>query len=118
MATGGGNAGPGFVAARFTTPAIVLNVARMKACRRFVVSGFVQGVFFRASAQDVACRLGLTGWVRNRPDGNVELLACGAPALLDDLESWLWHGPAAARVEHVDAIDAPVEEFADFRIAR
>jgi acylphosphatase len=90
----------------------------MKACRRFVVSGFVQGVFFRASTQELARRLGLTGWVRNRPDGGVELTACGAPAVLDELESWLWRGPAGARVEHVEANEAPEEQMVDFRIVR
>jgi acylphosphatase len=106
------------MARRFTNVAIISNVARMNTCRRFVVSGLVQGVFFRASAQETARRLGLTGWVRNLADGNVELVACGAPATLDQLESWLWRGPAAARVEHVQADEAPAEEFVDFRIVR
>jgi acylphosphatase len=87
-------------------------------CRRFVVRGRVQGVFYRASTQQAAQRLGLTGWVRNRADGCVELVASGEDARLDELEKWLWQGPPNARVENVTAEPAPPQAFQDFRIAR
>lgn len=74
-------------------------------CRRYVVRGLVQGVFFRATTQETAQRLGLTGWVRNLRDGSVELVACGEPAKLDDLERWLWKGPPQARVQNVTATE-------------
>lgn len=66
------------------------------------VRGRVQGVYFRAAAQREARRLGLTGWVKNRPDGAVELLAEGEEDGLKDLIAWANRGPSAARVERVD----------------
>ena len=68
---------------------------------RFLVSGKVQGVFFRASARERALDLGLSGRATNLPDGRVEVIADGDPAALDALEAWLQHGPPAARVEAV-----------------
>lgn len=87
-------------------------------CRRFVVLGRVQGVFYRASTEQTAQRLGLTGWVRNRADGSVELVACGDDVKLDALEKWLWQGPANARVEKVIAEATALQVFEDFRVAR
>ncbi|MCX7513893.1 acylphosphatase [Frateuria sp. STR12] len=71
------------------------------AAARFLVSGVVQGVFFRASTREQAQRLGLTGHARNLADGRVEVIAHGAPAALDALEQWLWQGPPAAQVAAV-----------------
>jgi acylphosphatase len=92
----------------------------MNRCRRFLVTGRVQGVFFRASTQDVARQLGLTGWVRNLYGGNVEVLACGEPAQLDQMESWLKKGPPSAKVESVSSIDveAKEKEYEGFGIKR
>lgn len=67
------------------------------------VVGRVQGVYFRASARDLARRLGLRGWVRNRPDGSVELLAEGTEQALGQLLAWCRRGPPAAEVERVEA---------------
>jgi len=67
------------------------------------VRGRVQGVGFRASAAHEARRLGVDGWVRNLPDGNVEVEARGAPAAVDALVIWLGQGPRGARVTGVDA---------------
>ena len=67
----------------------------------FIVSGRVQGVFYRASAREQARDLALTGHARNLADGSVEVLACGDAAAVDALERWLWEGPPAARVERV-----------------
>ncbi len=86
------------------------------ACRRFLVSGRVQGVFYRAGTQDRARRLGLTGWVRNLSDGRVELVACGDDAKLKQLEEWLWQGPPHARVEGVTANDAGNHSYPDFAV--
>lgn len=71
------------------------------ACRRFVITGQVQGVFFRASAQRQAQALRLTGWARNLSTGQVEVLACGAEDQLDAMQAWLWTGPPQARVTDV-----------------
>jgi acylphosphatase len=68
---------------------------------RFLVSGRVQGVFYRASARQQALRLGLTGHARNLSDGRVEVLAYGEAAALEALERWLWQGPPAAKVTDV-----------------
>lgn len=70
-------------------------------CTHFIVTGTVQGVFFRNSTKAKAHALNLTGWVRNREDGSVELVACGEAASLKDLETWLWQGPSGARVTQV-----------------
>lgn len=73
-------------------------------CRRFLISGRVQGVFFRTSAQRQASALGLRGWVRNLTDGRVELLACGEPHVHEELEKWLEIGPEYAKVTNIEVI--------------
>lgn len=90
----------------------------MACCRHFFVSGRVQGVFYRAFTQETARRLGLTGWVRNLPDGRVELVACGEPSRIAELESRLWQGPPHAKVEAVNGRDAELHSFTDFRVTR
>lgn len=72
-----------------------------------VVSGLVQGVAFRMSAADEARRLGLAGWVRNLPDGRVEVEAEGARDALLRLVRFCERGPPAARVDSVDVDWAP-----------
>lgn len=81
------------------------------------VYGRVQGVFFRASAQREARRLGLTGWVRNRKDQSVELVAEGEETGIKDLVAWAQAGPSAARVDKVEVRwRSFAGEFFDFRI--
>ncbi|GAC1576159.1 MAG: acylphosphatase [Polyangiales bacterium] len=81
------------------------------------IRGRVQGVFFRASAQREAKRLGLTGWVKNRGDGAVEILAEGEEATLRQLCAWAERGPSAARVDDVQVRwRAYSGDFSDFRI--
>lgn len=81
------------------------------------VRGRVQGVFFRASTQREAKRLGLTGWVRNRPDGSVEVLAEGEEDNIKELVAWANRGPSASRVERVDVRwRGFCGDFFDFRI--
>ena len=67
-----------------------------------LVSGRVQGVFFRASTRDQALQLGLSGHARNLPDGRVEVLACGDAAALAELRGWLRRGPSYARVDGLE----------------
>jgi len=69
---------------------------------QLIVKGRVQGVFFRASAQREARRLGVTGWVKNRADGSIEVLAEGEEDAIKEIVGWANHGPTAARVDHVD----------------
>jgi len=69
------------------------------------VRGRVQGVYFRASTQGEAQRLGLAGWVRNRRDGSVELVAEGPSDTLNALMRWVSEGPPLASVSQVDRVD-------------
>jgi acylphosphatase len=85
-------------------------------CMHFFVSGHVQGVWFRASTQDEAKALGLTGWVRNLLDGRVEVLACGGQKELEMLHEWLKKGPELAKVEQVIAEEAAFEEHDRFAL--
>ena len=64
-----------------------------------VVRGLVQGVYFRASAREVALGMGLTGWVRNRGDGGVEARVQGPPAAVAAMVDWFRSGPPHARVD-------------------
>lgn len=73
--------------------------------QRCIVSGRVQGVFFRATAADEAQRLGLRGWAKNLPDGRVEVVAAGTPDALAELASWLWKGSPGARVDGVEILE-------------
>ena len=68
----------------------------------FLVSGRVQGVFFRASTREQALRLGLRGHARNLADGDVEVIAAGDARALDRLEAWLRTGPPNAHVTRVE----------------
>lgn len=77
-----------------------------KLARRYFISGRVQGVGFRYWTAGRAKHLHLVGWVRNRSDGRVEVLAYGEKADLDSLEHDLHQGPEAAKVDSVE--DAPV----------
>ena len=74
---------------------------------RAIVTGRVQGVSYRATAVVHARRLGITGWVRNRREGSVELEAQGTPEAITALLAWCQHGPPSARV-----VGVAVEELA------
>jgi len=67
-----------------------------------VVSGRVQGVWFRGATQEEARGLGVVGWVRNRRDGTVEVEAEGERGAVEALVAWAGHGPPGARVTHVE----------------
>ena len=85
------------------------------ASRRFLVSGRVQGVWFRAATRDKATGLGLSGHAVNLPDGRVEVVAFGAEAALDELAAWLWQGPELARVTEVQSEALPELQLTGFR---
>jgi acylphosphatase len=80
------------------------------------VSGKVQGVWFRASTQDKAKELGLTGWARNLPDGRVEVLAFGEKEMLTALYEWLHEGPPMAKVTEVTYEEVPWKELERFGV--
>lgn len=85
-------------------------------CRRFIISGRVQGVWFRAATRQEAVRLGLTGHAINLPDGRVEVVACGNAAALDRLGVWLWQGPELAAVTDVCIEDLSERVLCGFEI--
>jgi len=81
------------------------------------VSGRVQGVFYRARTVEMASALGLTGWVRNLPDGRVEIVAEGDEPDLQELLEWCRQGPPMARVQEVRVEEEPYGgEFDDFSV--
>ena len=88
----------------------------MRIARRYLVRGRVQGVGFRYFTQAAAARAGLSGWVRNNPDGTVEIAAAGEVDALERLEQQVRHGPPGARVDQVtvsdDAVSATDAHFA------
>ncbi len=82
------------------------------------VTGIVQGVFFRASTREQAMGLDLGGWVRNLPDGRVEVLVEGKQSDVEQLVRWMWKGPPGAEVEKVEVETTPITaiELEDFHI--
>ena len=84
--------------------------SEMSVCKLCLVSGRVQGVFYRASTVRLATELGVTGYAKNLPDGRVEVLVCGERQAVDTLVEWLWKGPSAARVENVEVREADIAE--------
>ena len=83
-----------------------------------VVRGRVQGVWFRGSMQDEADRLGIAGWVRNRPDGTVEAEIEGERAAVDALIAWARRGPPGARVDDVSVEWTQPRGERDFVVTR
>jgi acylphosphatase len=80
-----------------------------------IVSGLVQGVFFRAYTKERAQELSLNGWVKNRWDGNVELVLEGEKEKVDKIVDWLYKGPPHARVDQVEVEwKEPTGEFEGF----
>jgi acylphosphatase len=82
-----------------------------------MISGRVQAVGFRWFAQETATREGVTGWVRNLPDGRVEAYVEGEAEAVERVERALRRGPGGARVDHVDVqIDEPSGAYKNFSI--
>jgi len=83
---------------------------------QLIVRGRVQGVFFQASAQREARRLGLTGFVSNRPDGSIEMTVEGEEEQMREIIAWAHRGPSPARIEGVDVRWRSYSgQFHDFR---
>lgn len=79
-------------------------------CKRLLVTGKVQGVGFRASTLREATRIaGLRGWVRNLPDGRVEIMVQGDQSKVHELVEWSYSGPPASQVANVEVEDTRVE---------
>lgn len=85
---------------------------------RLCIFGRVQGVFFRKYTKDIAIKAGLSGTVRNCPDGNVEIFVEGDETSLHDFVEWCHHGPSGAKVEKVDIHETRLKNFSGFEILR
>ena len=83
-----------------------------------IISGKVQGVFFRQSTKEKADSLGITGRVKNLRDGNVSIIATGMPAQLNKLTDWCRQGPPGATVTNILIDELPVQLFSSFSIER
>jgi acylphosphatase len=83
-----------------------------------IISGKVQGVFYRQSAKEKAMMLGLKGWVRNLEDGRVEIKVSGDPSQLESFLSWCRIGPEKAVVEQIETDKSLTEIFENFRVIR
>ena len=83
---------------------------------RVIVSGRVQGVYFRHTCRAVARELGVFGWVRNRSDGTVEIVAEGSRDAVSDLIAWCREGPPLADITDLEIIDETPAGEQDFRV--
>ncbi|MGB9761499.1 MAG: acylphosphatase [Caldimicrobium sp.] len=84
---------------------------------RVLISGKVQGVFFRAYTKEEADKLGVKGWVRNLPDGRVEALFEGEDEAVNEMIKWCHKGSPSSKVTKVEVFEEPyVGEFKDFKI--
>lgn len=83
-----------------------------------VIKGRVQGVFFRATAKDMADEIGVKGWVKNTEEGNVEAMANGSGEQLQRFIAWCKIGPQKAIVTEVVVFQLPEETFNEFKIVR
>jgi acylphosphatase len=78
-------------------------------CKKCLVGGRVQGVFYRATAAQRARELGIRGYAKNLPDGRVEVLAVGDAEIVQTFIDWLWTGSSASKVTSVDATDVTLQ---------
>ena len=85
---------------------------------RLTIKGKVQGVFYRATAKDVADLTGIKGWVKNLPDNNVEIIATASEDVLQKFINWCKQGPLRARVDEVIVEELELREFNGFKVIR
>lgn len=83
-----------------------------------LIKGKVQGVFYRASAKDVAEQLCLSGWIRNTKDGDVEAVASGEEDRIKEFIEWCKKGPRKAEVVKVVVTEKENQQYENFRIVR
>jgi acylphosphatase len=83
--------------------------------RHLIITGRVQGIWFRGSMAQAAQQLGVTGWVRNRADGSVEAMVAGTAEQVAMIMNWARRGPPNAAVEHV-AVELGEGEFSGFEL--
>ena len=83
-----------------------------------LIRGKVQGVYYRASAKEMADTLGVKGWVRNTSEGDVEIVASGEPYQLRDFTEWCHRGPVAAKVKEVIITETDTPDCDGFAVLR
>lgn len=83
-----------------------------------VISGKVQGVFYRDTARRQAQLAGITGWAKNLFDGKVEIMASGKNDVVESFVTWLWEGSPTSRVDNVEWQQVSYEEFENFVVKR
>ena len=88
----------------------------MRVCYIATITGIVQGVYFRASAQNMAIDLGLSGYANNLENGSVEVMACGDEDNVQKMIEWLNHGPEEAEVDSVNAEQTHLRDINHFSI--
>jgi acylphosphatase len=86
--------------------------------RRILIHGRVQGVFFRATARDVAEELGVNGWIRNTEEGDVEAVVSGGTQQLERFIAWCRQGPPRAVVSKVEIEERDAQQFSGFEVKR
>lgn len=86
--------------------------------KHLLIKGKVQGVFYRATAKDVAGKLGITGWIKNTEDGHVEAMVTGPELQLAQFINWCKQGPSRAVVASVGEKEVAGEIFDGFRVIR
>ncbi len=90
----------------------------MVVLKQLIITGKVQGVFYRASAVNEAQRLGVNGEVWNMPDGSVGLIAEGQAEAVNALITWCYKGPERAKVENVEITDGELRGYKNFTVKR
>lgn len=83
-------------------------------CLHLIISGRVQGVWFRESMRQEALSVGATGWVRNLPDGRVEAMVCGNEITLESMLKWARRGSPLAQVAGIEMSEAPSKPYSSF----
>ena len=86
--------------------------------KHLLIKGKVQGVFYRATAKEMADKIGIKGWVKNTKEGDVEITAIGTTEQLTQFIDWCWQGPKAAKVTEVIETEVEPEHFEGFTIRR
>jgi acylphosphatase len=83
-----------------------------------LIEGQVQGVFYRATAKEIADKLGITGWIKNTWEGNVEATVTGDETSVQKFINWCWQGPKKAEVINVTATKKEEKTFNNFSVIR
>jgi acylphosphatase len=107
-----------FIAANASDPALLVNFQVMEQTISITVSGLVQGVYYRQSTKEKALELGVSGIVKNLPDGNVHILATGTADQLNELVHWCKQGPPLSKVSFVNVEFVEKQVFMGFVIQR